>query len=57
MSEARWTVRRHRGSGGIDPAGWVVCDRGRRISRSWANYWEAERHRDRIAELYAKYGW
>lgn len=57
MTHPRWTVRWSRGRGAVDPPGWVVFDRDRRVSVPWANYGEALRRATRIAALYARWGW
>lgn len=56
MSKPRFTIefRRLARTGG---EGWFVLDRGRVITIPFADYSEAERHRDNIHRLYLRFGW
>ena len=59
MCKRRFTIEFQR-LGGLDLAiteGWCVCDRGRRITILFANYFEAEEHRDNIHKIYLRFGW
>lgn len=60
MSKPRFTIEFRRlgsTSGGGCAEGWCVLDRGRRITILFADYAEAERHRDNIRRLYLRFGW
>ena len=58
MTEPRFTIRWHAMRGwSREMTGWCVCDRGRVITIGFKNFAEALRRRDRIAELYARFGW
>lgn len=46
-----------RGFGMPLKSGWIVRDWARRITIPFATKEEAQRHCERIAEIYAHYGW
>lgn len=52
----RWTAA-FKGNLCMLPAGYAVWDGDRRITNTWHSRAEAERHRNNIAALYARYGW
>jgi hypothetical protein len=60
MDDERFTVRWIRSNSGtlmMLHTGYAVYDRDRRITITFKTLAEAERHRGRIAELYARYRW
>lgn len=38
-------------------SGYAVYDRGHRITHTWPDHAEAERHRKNIAKYYLRWGW
>lgn len=52
----RWTLE-YKGNLRVLPAGYAVYDHTRRITITWPSRAEAEKHRNNIAALYARYGW